>query len=71
MAVKTLRDWMNLDVIWMLHCFQGIAAVSWLTSTFLLVPFAKALGGWLLVSIAGWRFAAVIAILCQLIFQRQ
>jgi hypothetical protein len=44
--------------------------VSWLTTTFLLVPFAKTLGRWLLVSIARWRFAAVIAILCQLIFKR-
>jgi len=70
MAVKTLPDWMNLNVIWMLHCFQGIPAVPWLTSAFLLVTFAKALGGWLLVPIAGWWFAAVMAILCQLIFKR-
>jgi hypothetical protein len=56
-------------VLWVFHHFQGVSGMSWLSTTFLLVSFAKALGRWLLVSIAGWRFAAVIAILCQLIFK--
>jgi hypothetical protein len=69
MAGTAFPDSMNLNVVRTLHGFQGIPAVSWLPAAFLLVPFAKALGGWLLVSITGGRFAAVVAIPGQLIFQ--
>jgi hypothetical protein len=49
---------------------QRIPGVPRLPAAFLLVSFTLTLGRWLLVSIAGWRFAAVAAILRHLVFQR-
>jgi hypothetical protein len=39
LAVTALLYSMNLDAVWILYCFQSISCMSWLTTTFLAMPF--------------------------------
>ena len=62
---------MNFDNVWLFYGFQCLARMPRLTSAFAPGAFSQTFraGCRSIVSIAGWRFTAVPAVLGKLVFQ--
>ena len=69
LAVLAAGDGMDLNVVRMFHRFQGMPRVAWLPAGGFAARHAQTLGAGLGESIAGRRFAAIAAVLGNLILQ--
>jgi hypothetical protein len=66
-TLPALLHLVHLHLIRAVYHLQGVAGMSLLTAAFLAALLSKALG--LLEAVAGWGFAAVSAVLVQLVFE--